>query len=260
MAIPSIIFHLNSNDENILCAFRKSILLSWLFIIPFFPILQDGPNNEGYLITMAWFFFVPVVILGLVTSIFNYFFIKDKVTKEYIPSFIYSLGITAGYAFLYYIFYGILIVMLEGIYDNEKIHIKRIGFIKKENLPSIVTLYEYPFACYLIDLILYLGHFFNNFALTIILKYELSKYYIIILIIFQTVLYPLHMTYIFNYVLILIIVVILLSIIEIIFGIMIYRKYEKDKIDEKDINENTSISGTKLNDINNDNNSIMASS
>lgn len=68
------------------------------------------------------------------------------------------------------------------------------------------------------------------------------------------------MTYIFNYVLILIIVVILLSIIEIIFGIMIYRKYEKDKIDEKDINENTSISGTKLNDINNDNNSIMASS
>ena len=79
---------------------------------------------------MAWFFFVPVVILGLVTGIFNYFFIKDKVTKEYIPSFIYSLGITAGYAFLYYIFYGILIVMLEGIYDNEKIHIKRIGFIK----------------------------------------------------------------------------------------------------------------------------------
>ena len=68
------------------------------------------------------------------------------------------------------------------------------------------------------------------------------------------------MTYIFNYVLILIIVVILLSIIEIIFGIMIYRKYEKDKIDEKDINENTSISGTKLNDINNDNNNIMASS
>ena len=106
----------------------------------------------------------------------------------------------------------------------------------------------------MIDLILYLGHFFNNLALTIILKYELSKYYIIILIIFQTVLYPLHMTYIFNYVLILIIVVILLSIIEIIFGIMIYRKYEKD------INENTSISGTKLNDINNDNNSIMASS
>ena len=87
-----------------------------------------------------------------------------------------------------------MFVSLAAIFKNEKIHVKRIGIINKEDLLSIITLYEYPFAYYFIDLILYLGHFSNNFPITIILKYDLSKYYIIILIIFQTVLFPLHMT------------------------------------------------------------------
>lgn len=130
----------------------------------------------------------------------------------------------------------------------------------KYDLPFLITLFEYPFAVYVIDLVLYLGHFFNILSETIILKYNLSKFYIVLLIIFQTVLFPLHLTYVFSYIIELIIAIILMSIIEIIFGVILYIKYERNKTDEKEI---ASMPETALNDINNDNNAnnnIVASS
>jgi len=103
----------------------------------------------------------------------------------------------------------------------------------KYDLPFLITLFEYPFAVYVIDLVLYLGHFFNILSETIILKYNLSKFYIVLLIIFQTVLFPLHLTYVFSYIIELIIAIILTSIIEIIFGVILYIKYERNKTDKK---------------------------
>ena len=194
-----------------------------------------------------------------------YFFIKKFLKEDQNAlSFLFSLGINSGYAFYFYIFSGIILKAFQiVIIDEENEDKNKRGIIYEDDLPFIITLYKYPFTCFVIDLILYLGHFFNIFSETIILKYNLPKCYeIILLIIFQSILFPLHMIYLFYYSIGIIIVIILFSIIEILYGILIYLKYEKNaneisinsEIQLKDNNQNNQIIQNNENNNNSENN------
>lgn len=255
LVIPGIIIYKKLENKTNFTAFSRFISISMIYILPIVPISAGGAGlkDKETLIVVLWIVGFFVIITGFVSGFMNYYMIKKNLEEN--PealSFVSSLGSTGGYAFYYFLFYGFLLKYFLPIYDDED--------NKKYDLPFIITLFEYPFAVYVIELVLYLGHFFNILSETIILKYNLSKFYIVLLIIFQTVLFPLHMTYVFSYIIVLIIAIILLSLIEIIFGILLYIKYERNKTDEKEI---ASIPETALNDINNDNNgnnNIVASS
>ena len=253
MAIPAIIIYIKLKDKTNFNEFMRYFATAFIYILPFIVSLNGsaGINDKEILIGLIWITGVIVLSIGLISGIMHYFTIKKSLKNNpQTLSFIYSLGITSGYAFYFYIFYGVFLFLLPLFIDKEN---KK----SKVDLPFIITLFEYPFAVYVIDLLLYAGHFFNILSETIILKYNLPKFYIILFIIFQSVLFPLHLAYTFSYFIGIIIVIILISIIEIIFGIILYIKYERNKADEK---EKTLISETSLNEINNDNNNIIPSS
>ena len=118
-------------------------------------------------------------------------------------------------------------------------------FEDEKDVPFSFTFYKNAFIYYIGELFLYSGNFFNIFAECIIIKYNLSKFYIILLILFQMILYPFHMIYLFNFKIIFVVIIIVLSIIEIFVGIIIYKKYYKRNslISEFDENKhNTQIS------------------
>jgi hypothetical protein len=233
VVIPIIIILIKLKDKknNFSEFIRYFSIAVMIYIIPFTlssNIINSGVNDKEFLITMLWIIVGIAIFLGLISGLVYYFIIKKSLKENSkIISFIYSLGITGGYASCFYIVYGIFLKYLLPLYKDS------------DNLSFIITLFEYPFVVYVIDLVLYLGHFFNIFTITIILKYNLNKIYIILLIIFQSVLYPLHLAYVSSYIIGLIIVIILMSIIEIILGIIIYIKYGRNKIDENEIDSNT---------------------
>ena len=243
LAIPTIVIYIKLKDKTNFNEFMRYFSTAFIYIIPFIVSLNGsaGINDKEILIAT-----IIVLNIGLISGIVYYFIIKKSLNNNpQTLSFINSLGITSGYAFYFYIYYGVFLFLLKNIMNKVDLPFK-----------IQITLFEYPFVVYVIDLLLYVGHFFNILSETIILKYNLPKFYIILLIIFQSVLFPLHLAYTFAYFIELIIVIILISIIEIIFGIILDIKYEKAITDEK---EKTSISETALNEINNDNNNIMPS-
>ena len=205
VVIPIIIILIKLKDKknNFSEFIRYFSIAVMIYIIPFTlssNIINSGVNDKEFLITMLWIIVGIAIFLGLISGLLYYFIIKKSL---------------------------IFLKYLLPLYKDS------------DNLSFIITLFEYPFVVYVIDLVLYLGHFFNIFTITIILKYNLNKIYIILLIIFQSVLYPLHLAYVSSYIIGLIIVIILMSIIEIILGIIIYIKYGRNKIDENEIDSNT---------------------
>lgn len=232
--IPTIIIFIKA--RNLLKVFLLFLANGTYYALPFIFWLYLGriEFDKISLIILGSTEILLILSTGLIAGLLYFRVIKkDLKNGDYksIPPFIVSLGINAGYAFYYYFFLGLTIGSLKTLLNDEH------GNIEEDDIPFKITLYKYPLLCYFIDFILYLGNFFNILAEIIIYKNDLNICYIILLIIFQSVLYPLHMVYVSYYSIALILVVIISSIIEILFGIFIYRKYGNNEKEDTLISE-----------------------
>lgn len=123
VVIPAIILYLKLKDKKNLSIFLLFFSTTTIYIIPFIVAINgvSAINDKEFFIGLIWATFIIIIILGLVSGIMYYCIIKKYLNKvSEILSFIYSLGITGGYAFYFYIFYGIILKTLIAIIIDEE--------------------------------------------------------------------------------------------------------------------------------------------
>ena len=124
LVIPIIFLFIKFREKKNFTFFLRCFSTTILYILPHLIVIQvanGGIDDKEFLIALAWTIFVIILILGLVSGIMYYFFIKKFLKEDQNAlSFLFSLGINSGYAFYFYIFSGIILKAFQIVIIDEE--------------------------------------------------------------------------------------------------------------------------------------------
>jgi len=226
---------------------KNSVLGSYFSLGTYYfvPLIGLGyglssANNElfddSFVNTLAWVMFVMSFILGL-CSIFLFSFLFKFHLKKFpdILPFTFAFGGTGGYGFYCYFFIGFLMTLLDHDYleDDEDIIIS-------------ITFHKHAFAYFVTEFILLTGNFFSLLSLAIIQIKNLSKAFLCLLTLLETTIYTLHIVYLFNFKAGFVVFIIIIAIIEVCFGLFIFKNYYNENDSVTEIKENNIVNSKEL--------------
>ncbi len=165
------------------------------------------------LIIIIWIF---AIFIGIGVALINWLTLKKKKPKECHDdlAFNHSTGITAIYAFLYFVMYGTLILLFE---DDENFTFFEIAYRK------------HAYIYYIVELLYFAGFFFSTSTVFFILKYDLKKYILILMMIVQSLLYAINIAIILDFRIAFISILVLGSFAEIGYGLYLWKTYYSDE-------------------------------
>lgn len=184
---------------------------------------SGGAVIDSFLTLMIVIWIIGIAI-GIAIPIMNWKIIErqEPKTKHDDFAFNHSTGVSGSYAFLYFVLYGTLILFIE---DDENFSFFELAYRK------------HAWIYYIIELIYFTGFFFSSSSVFFILKYDLNKFILIIIMIVQGFLYTINIVIIIDFRDLYIIILVTASLIEIGFGLYIWKKYYSN-VDDPLISEN----------------------
>ena len=157
------------------------------------------------------------IIVGIGVAIMNWITLKKKKEPKKCHddlAFNHSTGITAVYAFLYFVMYGTLILLIED--DND------FSFFE-------LAYRKHAYIYFLVELVYFTGFFFSTSSVFFILKYDLEKIFLILIIAVQSLLYCINIVIILDFKIYFILILVIASLIEIGYGFYLWKKYYSDE-------------------------------
>ena len=169
-------------------------------------------DSFSTLMIIVWIF---AILIGIGVALLNWRIIdkQSPKTKHDDFAFNHSTGVTGSYSFLYFALYGTLILFIE---DDEDFSFFELAYRK------------HAWIYYIIELIYFTGFFFSTSSVFFILKYDFNKLILIPIIIVQSFLYVINVVIILDFSTSFIIILVTASLIEIGFGLYIWKNYYSD--------------------------------
>lgn len=186
-----------------------------------FTMINFSPAYGGSITVMVDSFLELMILVWIIGSIIaigiilvNIFYLKKNGKNSHDDyAFNHSSGLIGCYAMFYFAMYGFLILFIE---DDEDFSFMELAYRK------------HAWIYYFIELIYFSGLFLSSCTEFFILKYNLNKIILIIIIIAQILLYVLNIVIILDFKVMYIITILIISLIEIGFGVFIWKKYYSD--------------------------------
>ena len=194
---------------------------SYIFsIINFSPAYAGGVtimiDSFSTLMLIVW---IIGSVLGLGIALVNYTQLhKNAKTSHDDYAFNHASGLIGCYAFLYFVMYGTLILLIE---DDEDFDFFELAYRK------------HAWIYYFVELIYFSGLFLSTCAEYFILKHDLNKIILAFLIIVQSLLYTLNIVIILDFKVIFIVILAIVSLAEISYGLFLFIKYYSDNDPEE---------------------------
>ena len=163
------------------------------------------------------FFWVIGILLGIGMAIINWITLKKRREPKKCHddfAFNHSTGITAAYAFLYFVLYGTLILLIE---DDKHFSFFELAYRK------------HAYIYYLVELVYFTGFFFSASSVFFILKYDLNKCFLILVMAIQSLLYALNIVIIIDLRIANIAILVLGSLIQVSYGFYLWKTYYSDE-------------------------------
>jgi hypothetical protein len=165
------------------------------------------------LVIVAW---IIGIIIGIGVALINWITLKKREPKKCHDdlAFNHSTGITVAYAFLYFVMYGTLILLIE---DDEDFSFFELAYRK------------HAYIYYIVELVYFTGFFFSASSVYFVLKYDLKKYILILIMTVQSLLYGINIVIILDFRIAVIAILVIGSLTEIGYGFYLWKTYYSDE-------------------------------
>jgi len=191
--------------------------VSNFFLINFAPTFGgSGGIMVDSFKTIVIIIWVIGIILGICLALVNWITLKKKDLKKCHDdlAFNHSTGITTAYACLYFILYGTFILLIK---DDENFSLFELAYRK------------HAYIYYLVELVYFTGFFFSVTSVFFVLKNDLKKLFLILIMIVQSLLYSINIVIIIDFRIALIAILIIGSLGQIGYGFYLWKAYYSDE-------------------------------
>lgn len=172
-----------------------------------------GPLIDSYSTLMLLIWIIGSIV-AIAIILLNYFLMKKKAKISHDDyAFNHSSGLIGCYSMFYFAMYGFLILFIE---DDEDFSFFELAYRK------------HAWIYYFIELIYFSGLFLSSCTEFFIIKYDLNKIILIFIIIAQTVAYVMNIAIIIEFKAMYLITILIISLIEIGYGVFIWKNYYSD--------------------------------
>lgn len=213
LIIPIILCY-NKFDKGEAGSYKNG---AYIFAFTFIPGIGGsgiGPVINSFS-TLLIIIYIFAFIIGIGIMIINFIILRKNAKESHDDyAFNHASGLIGVYGLFYFFTYGTLILLFK---DDEDFSFFELAYRKR------------AWIYYFVELIYFAGLFLSSCTEFFILKYNLNKNILIAIVIFQSLLYAFNLVIILDFKILYIIFIIVVSLIQIGYGIYIWKNKYSDK-------------------------------